>query len=289
MKRLFKEPLLHFMFIGAALFWLFHVVSGHRGGGRRDDRRIVINDATVAMLVQRHQSVWQRPPTTEELQGLLDTQVREEILYRNGRELGLERDDAVIRRRVILKLDVITGESTASSAPGEAELEAYLQQHAARYERPAGIAFDQVLFDPMQHGKQLGAELAAALARLRAGADPATNGDSSLLPAKIDSTSTDLIAREFGEEFTQAVSALPVGDWQEPVTSGYGLHLVRVTSRTPGQPATLASVRAAVERDWENDRRQQAKESYYQKLRAGYDIVLEGSLTNSVKARGGRK
>ena len=101
MKRLFKEPLLHFMFIGAALFWLFHVVSGHRGGGRSDDRRIVINDATVAMLVQRHQSVWQRPPTTEELQGLLDTQVREEILYRNGAALGLDRADAVIRRRVL--------------------------------------------------------------------------------------------------------------------------------------------------------------------------------------------
>ena len=267
-----REPLLHFVLIGLVLFLSFNVVSR---GGHGADRRIVIDEATVAAIVQRYQRVWLRPPTPSELSGLVDSEVREEILYREGMKMGLDRDDPIVRRRVLQKLDVLTEESAAQSAPSDADLEGYLETHAARYAQPPVVGFEQVMFDPVRHAGGVEADLAAALARLRAGADPGTVGDRSLLPASTAAMPTDLIARDYGEDFANAVLALPAGGWQGPVRSGYGLHLVRVLRNTPGRPATLAEVRAAVERDWENDRRIQANDAYYRRLRASYDVVID--------------
>ncbi len=277
LRKLLREPLLHFLILGLALFLLFNVVSGGRGGA---DRRIVVNDATVAAIVQRHRSVWRRPPTPVELRGLIDAQVREEILFREGVAMGLDRDDPVIRRRVQQKLEVLSEESAGRPAPTEAELDEYLRRHGERYARPTVVGFDQVMFDPVRHGAGLDAVLTSALTRLRAGAEPDTVGDRSLLPATT-TVALDRLARDFGEEFARSVGALPVGDWSGPVASGYGLHLVRVTSRTPGRPATLDEARAAVERDWESDRRAQAKADYFEKLRRHYDVVIDADLPRS--------
>lgn len=276
-RKLIHEPLLHFLGIGVLLFVLFHVVSGGRGGA---DRRVVVDGATIASIVQRYESVWQRPPTPSELRGLVDTHIREEILYREGVALGLDRDDQIVRRRVLQKLDVISEESVARSAPSDADLESYLAAHAARYARPPVIGFEQVLFDPLRRGDRVDADVASALARLNAGTDPGTLGDGSLLPMRVPAVPADLLARDYGEEFANQVLALPVGGWQGPLRSGFGLHLVRVTSKRPQQPARLAEARAAVERDWENDRRLQASEAYYRKLRAAYDVVVDVALSD---------
>ena len=283
MRKLIREPLLHFLLIGLSLFLLYNAVSGGRGGA---DRRIVVSDATVAAIVQRHQSTWQRPPTPSELKGLIDTHVREEMLYREGVAMGLDRDDSVIRRRVLQKLGVISEESAGQSAPGDADLDAYLKAHAPRYALPAVLSFDQVLFDPVKRGNRLEADLAAARARLNAGADAGALGEPSLLPASIVATAADRLARDFGDDFAQAVLALPIGGWQGPVPSGYGVHLVRVTAKTAGRATTLVEVRAAVERDWENDRRQQANADFERRLRKSYDVVIEAKLPIDTVAQG---
>jgi PPIC-type PPIASE domain len=275
MRKLLREPLLHFLVLGLALFLLFNVVSGAKGGA---DRRIVVNDAAVANIVRLYQGAWKRPVTTAELQGLIDSHVREEVLFREGVAMGLDRDDPVIRRRVLQKMGVITEESIARLAPADAELENYLRKHAERYRIPALVGFEQVMFDPVRHGSRLDADLAAALLRLRGGTSPDTMGDSSLLPALVATTSADLVARDFGDKFAASVIALPLGTWSGPVASGYGVHLVRVTSMTPGRPATLAEVRAAVEGDWENDRRLLANEDYYKQARRKYDVVIDADL-----------
>jgi hypothetical protein len=274
-RKLVREPLLHFLLLGALLFVLYNAVSGWRGGA---DRRIVITDATVAGLVQTFAGTWQRPPTAAELKALIDARIREEVLYREGVAMGLDRDDSVVRRRVLQKLDIISEESADVQPPSDAELSAWLTQHAARYAQPPVLDFEQVLFDPARHGAHLDADVAAALAQLRAGADPAKFGDHGLLPVETAASPLDVIARDFGDEFAQAVLALPVGQWQGPVRSGFGAHLVRVGKRVPGRPATLAEVRASVERDYESDRRERAREDYYQRLRRDYRVVIEAQL-----------
>ena len=279
LRRLIREPLLHFLLLGLLLFLLYNLVSGQRGGA---DRRIVITDAIIASIVQSYQGIWQRPPTPSELEGLIANRVREEILYREGVAMGLDRDDSVIRRRVLQKIDVLTEESLGQQAPSDAVLAAWLQKNAAHYAQPAVLDFEQVLFDPARRGARLRSDVATALAQLRAGADPATLGDRSLLPVRTSASPADLVARDFGEEFAAALIALPVGAWQGPVGSGYGVHLVRITRRTPGRPATLAEVRSSVERDWESERRAQAKEDYYRRLRQDYRVIIEAKLPPGV-------
>lgn len=281
MRKLFREPLLHFVSIGLALFLLFNVVSGAKGGA---DRRVVINDATIANIVQQYQAAWKRPLTPTELQGLIDSYEREEILFREGVAMGLDRDDPIVRRRVQQKIGVIAEESAARAAPVDAELEVYLAKHAERYVRPAVIGFDQVVFKPARHGSSLDADVVAALVRLRAGAAPDAMGDSSLLPPSTAGMPAEALARDYGDDFATSAIALPVGAWSGPVASNYGVHLVRINSRTPGRPATLAEVRTAVERDWENDRRARASEDYYKGARQKYTVVIDASLPNALKA-----
>lgn len=273
--RMIREPLLQFLVIGLLLFLLHGVVSGGKWQG---ERRIVINDATVAAIAERYRGIWQRPPTPAELKGLVDSYVSDEVRYREGLALGLDKDDPVVRRRVLQKLDVISEESIRRTAPTEAQLQAYLQSHANVYALPGTVGFDQVTFDRARHGARTQAEVAAALARLRAGAAIAGLGDPSLLPGHVAEASLDQVAREFGEEFASTVRSLPVGTWEGPVRSAYGLHLVRVADRSLGRPATLPEVRAEVERDYEADQRSQAAEKYERRLRQHYDIVFQTRL-----------
>ncbi|MGH8035975.1 MAG: peptidyl-prolyl cis-trans isomerase, partial [Lysobacterales bacterium] len=226
----------------------------------------------------RYAAAWLRPPTPAELQGLVDNYIREEILYREGVAMGLDRDDPVIQRRVVQKLDVLSEETSSLTPPTDTDLADYLQKHAKEYERPPVFDYQQVMFDPVRHGARLEAEFKAALAALNAGADPAELGDSSLLPAEGTAVPLDWLAREYGNDFAEAIQALPVGLWQGPVRSGFGVHIVRIGKRIEAQAASLAAVRAEVERDWENDRRKSTREAYYQGLLKTYEILIEAGL-----------
>jgi PPIC-type PPIASE domain len=273
--RIIREPLLQFLAIGLFLFLLYGAVSGGKWQG---ERRIVINDATVTAIADRYRGLWQRPPTAAELQGLINSYVSDEVRYREGLALGLDKDDPVVRQRVLQKLDVISEESTHRAAPTEAQLQAYLQGHADVYALPGTVGFDQATFNPAHHGSRIQADMSAALERLRAGTAIGAVGDSSLLPSHVAEASLDQVVRDFGEEFVSALNVLPVGTWEGPVHSTYGLHLVRIAHRSPGRPATLTEARAAVERDYENEQRLRAAEEYERRLRQHYDIVFAARM-----------
>jgi PPIC-type PPIASE domain len=277
LRRFLAEPLLHFLLLGIGLFVVYQLAAP----ASSVDRKIVVSDSTVSMLAQRYASVWMRQPTLPELQALVDTHVRDEILYREGVALGLDRNDPVIQRRVLQKLAVLSEEQNSLTSPTDAELDAYLQANAARYALPPVLSFEQVLFDPIRHGTELQADFNAALAELNAGKDPATLGDSSMLPARAVSMPLDRVARDYGDEFAAALEASPVGVWQGPVRSGFGIHIVRIDSKSPGHPASLAEVRAAVERDWENARRIEGRETYYQTLLKGYEVQIDADLSSA--------
>jgi hypothetical protein len=201
--------------------------------------------------------------------------VRDEILYRAGVALGLDRDDAVIKRRVRQKLDVLFEESVAQRPATDADLQTYLDAHPATFRKPAVVSFDQIYFGPDAVTPQRLEQARTALAR---GADPATLGQATLLPARQDALPLDLIARDFGEEFAGQLAKAPVGEWSGPVTSGFGTHLVRVSAIEPAQSPALADVREAVAREWENERRQQAHAAALAKLREQYRVEIQAAL-----------
>ena len=270
-RRILREPLLHFLLLGLALFAYYGRVAPDDDG----KRRIVVTQAEVDLLSTQFQGTWNRPPSPVELNGLVDSYVRDEILYREGVALGLDRDDAVIKRRVRQKLDVLFEESVAQRPATDADLQAYLDAHPATFHKPAVVSFDQVYFGSDAAAPQRLERARAALAR---GADPATLGQATLLPARQDALPLDFIARDFGEEFAGQLAKAPVGEWSGPVTSGFGTHLVRVSAIEPAQSPALADVREAVAREWENERRQQAHAAALAKLREQYRVEIQAVL-----------
>ena len=270
-RRLLREPLLHFLVIGALLFGVYGLLN--RGSVGAPDE-IVVSRGQMQNLRLQFERVWQRPATQQELQGLIDNWVREEILYREGVTLGLDRDDSVVRRRVAQKLEFIV-ESAAPAPPTDVELQAWLDAHAGDYQIEPVYSLRQVYFDPARHGDRLDAAVTAAKRALAAGMP--VDGDATLLPPSLDSASAHDVRRTFGDEFADALKTLPVHDWQGPVTSAFGVHLVTLAPHAPARAATLAEVRAEVQRDLAHARLQEANAAFYEKLRSKYAVRIETS------------
>jgi hypothetical protein len=218
-----------------------------------------------------------REPSTIELNHLIESYVRDEILYREGVRLGLERDDIVVKRRVRQKIEMIAEEDASTRAPTDAELSAYLVANQPRFVQPAILTFEQVFIGASTSGR--GVVHAVAVTRaLRKGADPEELGKPTLLPHRMTQTPADLVAREFGASFAGALQKAPVGEWAGPIDSSFGAHYVRVSDRTPAVAPQLAAVRDQVVREWENERRQRARNEAYAKMRGEYQVSIETEL-----------
>jgi hypothetical protein len=268
MRRLLREPLVHFLLLGALLFAAYGWLN-QGGFAARDE--ILVSKQQVEGLVMQFERVWQRPPTGEEKQALVDGWVRDEVFYREALAMGLEQDDPVVRRRMSQKVQFIVDSGTGA-APTDAELQRWLDEHADQYRREPSYAMQQVYFDPARHGTGTADAVAAARRALEGGEDVA--GDSTMLPAEIVGEASE-VARGFGDEFERSLRELPVGSWQGPVRSAFGLHLVRIREREQGRPALLSEVRADVERDLVNARAKAAGDAYYERLRAKYVVRIE--------------
>lgn len=268
-RQIVREPLFLFFLIGLTFFLLYGVVSPGESAGRT----ITISQGEVDDMRRQYVALWSRPPTDNQLAGLIESRVRDEILYREGLAMGLERDDPVIKRRIRQKVEVMAEEEDSDTAPTDAALGTYLQSHRDTFVKPAVVSFDQVYFNPQ--GPDTPASVAAARARLNAGAAATGLGQPTMLPARVTGSDVDLVARDFGADFAAALVKLPIGQWSGPIGSGVGVHLVRLTELAAPQLPPLADVRAKVVREWENERRVAASEASYARARAKYDVVIE--------------
>jgi hypothetical protein len=271
--RLVREPLIHFFLIGAAVFAAYHWL-GDDNAPSKD--RIVVSAARVENLAALFQRTWQRPPTAAELDALIADYVREEVLYREAVSLGLDRNDTVMRRRMRQKMEFIVEDMTAAEDPGDEVLAAYLESHAERYRIPPVYTFRHVYFSPARRGDAVVAEAQEMLGRLREGAvDAADLGDPIMLDSHYERIDGVGVARLFGERFADALPALPSGEWAGPVRSGFGVHLVQIEARSEGHVPSLDEARAAVRRDWDNERREQARTAFVDALLERYEVVVE--------------
>src|SRR5215204_4695081 len=273
-RTLLGEPMLHFLLIGIALFGAYRWVSPGDSGGRR----IVITQGVIDDLVAQHVAARDREPSTTELNHLIESYVRDEILYREGVRLGLERDDIVVKRRVRQKMEMIAEEDASTGAPSDADLFAYLTANQTRFVQPAILTFDQVFIGASRSSPGVMHVVAVTREALRKGADPEELGKPTLLPHRMTRAPADLVARDFGASFAAALEKVPVGEWVGPIGSSFGAHYVRVSDRTPAAAPQLAAVRDHVVREWENERRQRARNDAYSKMRGEYQIGIETPL-----------
>lgn len=271
MKKLWREPLVHFLVIGAGLFLAFDYSQGERAEA---PNRIVVNASQVEQLAAQFERTWMRPPTEKERAGLVESYVRDEVYYREALAMGLDQNDPQVRRRMRLKLEFILEDLTAAEPPGDEVLRAFLQQHPEKFRIEPRLSFRQVYLNPGKR-RDLATDAEKMLAELRAGVAPDTLGDPTLLPEEQTSVSQSVIARTFGETFAQEVAALEPGSWAGPLDSGLGMHLVLVTERREGRLPELLEIRGEVEREYLAQRRQELKDAAYRKLREGYEVIVE--------------
>jgi hypothetical protein len=262
-----REPLLHFTLIGLAVFLLFPGEQASPATRPDPGTVIDITQPLIDRLSAQFAATWNRPPTDEELAGLIDSHVREEVLYREALALGLDRDDAVIRQRLRLKMEFISEAAASALVPDDATLSAWYAANAADFAPADTVGFTQVMLaDP--------ADAEEVRAALVAGADPAMQGRGTLLPGQIDRGSSLAVDGAFGPGFFDAVAALPLGEWAGPIESAYGVHLVRVDTVTTPDAPPFDSVRDAVVAAWRQEQANALREAQYQALRANYELIL---------------
>ena len=275
MKRILRDPLLHFLLIGAALFLVFGLIKGPAGN---EENRIVITRGDVEALQANFARTWQRPPTESELFGLIEDKVRDEIAFREAVAMGLDQDDAVIRRRLRMKMELLVEDIAGLSSPSEEELAAYLEEHMDSFRREPQVSFKQVYLNSDKRGagvKEAAQKMLAELAAAGPSADPKIYSDSNMLPEEFPLYYASDVEKLFGASFANGILEVESGKWAGPVMSSYGLHLVFVRERIAGRDPELTEVREEVEREWTAKRRREFKEETYKKLRERYTIVIE--------------
>ena len=280
--RWLRDPLVVFVLLGAGVFAL----DGWLAGSEAEQRVVEITPDRIDRLRARWVAQWGREPTGPELQTLIDDAVDEEILYREAQRLGLDRDDAIVRRRLAQKLTFILEDAGAGGPPSEAAVQEYYARHAERYRRPGRTTFDHVFLSGDSRTDPVG-DATALLAEVRAddGSGWQRMGDPFMLARAYADRSDQEIAGLFGRVFADAVAGLPVGGWNGPVDSTYGAHLVRVNDRTSSRAPALAEVRDRVTADLRADRRRERSLAAYQELRDEYEVRLPEAAAGAESSR----
>ena len=275
--KLLREPLLHFLLIGGAFFLLDATFSQPQSD--ETGKTIVVSAAEIEWMQASWRKLWNRSPTAEELDGLIQQFIRETVLYREALALGLDKSDQVIRRRLAQKMEFIAKDLTALTPPTDEELRAYFDAHRDQYQEPALYTFTQVFLDPDKRGDATLEDAEAIKAELIAGGDaigdPGALGDSFMLASYYPEKDLTEVQKLFGGGFVESLIALSPGQWHGPVLSGYGVHLVYVDHITqPGEPV-FAEVREQVEREWTEEKSKDLRERLYEELLGQYSVVVE--------------
>jgi hypothetical protein len=274
-RRLLREPLVHFLVFALVVFGAYHLLAPSGEGGKAG--RIVVTGGKIEQIAARFAQMWQRPPTPEELKGLIDEEVKEEIYVREALALGLDKDDTLIRRRLRQKMELLNDAGADALSPTDVELEGYLKSHPEGFAVDTAIAFEQVFLNPQRHGTAIDQAAATLLANLEAnpGIDASSLGDPSLLPSEMPLTGLTSIGHMFGSEFADAVGKAKVGAWTGPVASTFGLHIVRISGRQNGRVPALSDVRDAVVREWTNEKRKELENDRLATLLKRYEVIVE--------------
>jgi hypothetical protein len=276
-----KEPLLHFLLAGTALFgayaWINPAAEKRDGG---EARQVHIRSGDIEWLAENWTTQWRRPPVREELRGLVKDYLDEQLLAREARALGLDDNDVIVRRRLAQKLTFLLEDTQRLVEPSETELQRFYAEHEQRFRIEARISFSHVYFSA-QHRADARSDARNALSLLRQASTSPTLaewGDRLLIGAEFDDETEGSVSSAFGPAFARAIFSLDIGAWSDPIESGFGLHLVRVSGLRGGQQRPFADVRARVLEEWRHQQQRSARERYLAELRRKYDVVIDDAI-----------
>lgn len=273
-KRILREPLLHFVAAGILLF-----IAGRY---YRDDNtiyRIVVTPAHVAQLSNQYALQFGKPPDAATLSALVDRDIHDEILFRQGLALKLERNDEIVRRRVAQKMQFLMQDTLAPPEPTDTQLRNWYEEHRSDYISQPRVTFTHIFFTDEGSENQ-------AQARLRASDLLKTLPDTLVRAPDRGDPFPDLydfsnyepvqVYRLFGHsDFAEAVYKVTPGEWAGPYRSAYGWHLVYVSSRSPARQAAFDAVRDKVRVAWLKHWQDQANKAAFARVAKQFTVIRE--------------
>ncbi len=295
MHRYLREPLVHFLLVGAALFAAYSVTQADRTGlTSAKEIRLSLDELTQLALL--FQAQWRREPTTQELGRLVENRVQEEILYREALVMGLDKDDTIVKRRMAQKFSSWPRTSRAAHEPTTAELKAWYQKNTGLFAQPGRFSFRHLYFSPDRRGERARSDAENAVTKLVGQPQDvefaATLADPFMFQDYYRDRAPEMLGKEFGHRFAQAVAKLPSGSWQGPIESGFGWHLVYVDTVIPGRVPAFEEIESDVKTAWLSEQKAQAWQKAYSDIRAKYTILLPAAANGISGGRrpiGGRK
>ena len=275
--KLFREPLVQFILIGVFIYLLYGVFAEQIES--ETDKTIVVTTGEIEWMKSAWEKRWNRPPTAEEFESLVQQYIKETVLYREALTMGLNKHDQIIRRRLAQKLEFLAKDLVTLTPPSEEELLAYFDMHQARYQKPTRYTFTQVFIDPDKRGDTTLDDANNIKATLIEKGndinDPGALGDDFMLQNYYPERDQVDIQKQFGSGFTESLVKLSPGQWHGPILSGYGVHLVYVSSITEPPAPVFAELRERVAADWKTEKGEELNDKFYANLRDQYTIVIE--------------
>lgn len=277
--QLAREPLVHFCFIGLGIFLLYDNFAPQEHVN--SERTITITAGEIDWLANSWEKRWSRPPTAQELDGLVQDYTRELVLYREALAMGLDKEDTVVRRRLAQKLEFLSKDLVHPAEPSPQELRDWFAAHSEHYTDPDLYTLSHIFLNPDKRGEHTLQDAEAIRGRLSSRKEVPANieefGDSFMLPHYFSDRSERDLKKVFGAEFSSRVVNLELGKWSGPIRSGYGIHVVYLHHYKAAPQQTFELIKDRVRKDWMEAKREELNEQFIKGLLSRYDIIIENS------------
>jgi hypothetical protein len=278
-KRWAHEPLLHFLLIGIVFFVTYGYM--HRGrGGVESSRQIVLSLPELQQMDAYFVSQWHRQPTAAEFRALVEDKVREEVLYREGLAMGLDKDDTIVKRRMAQKMQFLAEDVAAAHEPSTAELKVWFQKNSSKFALPSRYSFRHLYFSVDKRGTNAKDDAIRVLNKVAGQPEDsklaASLADQFMFQDYYGDRTPEALAKEFGPQFAVALEKVKPSSWQGPIESGYGWHLVFVDTVVPGRIPALEEIEGDVKTAWLGEQKATAWQKAYAEMRAKYVVLLPG-------------
>ncbi|MHC4439629.1 MAG: peptidyl-prolyl cis-trans isomerase [Planctomycetota bacterium] len=278
-KKIFKEPIVYFFVLGFVVFGLHSFLNRAKQQEDKDPFIVEVTSADIEWIRSSWEARMKRPPTQSELQGLINSFIREEILSREAYSMDLDERDLVIQRRLVQKLIFVLEDLAESADPTDEELKDYMQKKQEKYRIPETISFTHIYFS-LEKRKDVLKEAETILAGLKSKntspEEAVSLGDAIMIDSTFRSKYPDEVARVLGRAFADELFSMDEKGWQGPVVSTFGLHLVYISDRTASRMPEFENIREDVKNDFMYERKKDVVDSAYNAVKSRYTIIVEG-------------
>ncbi len=272
MKSIFKQPLIHFLLIGLALFILFSLVNTQEDA----ENKIILDQSDLERTIATWEMQWNRPPTAEELTNLLKSNIRQEVFYQEALAMNLDHNDEIIKRRLSQKMEFLSNDLANMTPPTEEELKAFYEKNEEKYYTPYNYSLYQIVFTADKNGKEYFRKAEEVLK-----SNPEVTfeemekkGDALPFPYAFDRVDADQLRIQLGNSFVESLKKLPLDKWVGPVLSGYGAHLVYITETKAPAKIPFEIIKSDLLRDFEYEREQEVNKAIYEELKKRYTVEV---------------